>query len=354
MRAVVLVLLVTTSAFAVTTVQFAKRASAERERADAELALRQTTEARVRELEQARSQLEQQLALAQSLTNGPVERAPEHATPPLAPSRVTQSTAEPSGPKAEWTVTRLQPSGDLTNGSGRAMALPRPPASLMRAQARSSVRRMHWDVGKVLGLSDEETEKLLNLLADQQARQFDARMERGDFQSVRQAMEDARARNDAEIAQLIGPHRMQQWMEYQSTLAERSQIASLDAQFETAGMPLTADQRTQLVEALLEAKKQFPPPPPAQGTLTEDVIAQNQQWQEEVNRAVLERARSILSREQYEHYVALNEWQSQMRQLAIGRAGARGLAAPAPGGAAPIMFSTFNGVVAEAPPPPPR
>jgi hypothetical protein len=63
-----------------------------------------------------------------------------------------------------------------------------------------------------------------------------------------------------------------------------------------------------------------------------------------------ERARSILSSEQYEHYREYQEWQQQMRQFALRnlpvRAAQPGAPAPAPG---LTVFSTVPAVVATEP-----
>src|SRR5215471_15543411 len=65
MKALIPLLLVSTSALAVTTVQFAHRASTERKRAEDALAADRQHQLRIRELEKERGTLDQQLMDAQ-------------------------------------------------------------------------------------------------------------------------------------------------------------------------------------------------------------------------------------------------------------------------------------------------
>ena len=327
MKALVLILLATTSALAVTTVQFAKRANAERERARAELALRQEHEQRLRDLERTQANLQQELANAHEQ----VERL----------TKLAQSASRPQSPRASapgelnarsFERADSQGGGVVSQVMSNAPAArlgPIPPPPFMRAQLRASTRRLYQDAGKFLGLTQEESDKLLDLLTEQQTRGFGER-----------AMPRDPAENRAEIEALIGPARMAQWEQYQKTLPERMQVNALNSQFESAGMPLTEDQRIQLVNVMTETRQQLPPPA-ATGVLTEEGMSQHQQWQDEFNRLVMERARSILNSEQYEHYRQYQEWQQQMQKFAL-RNLPRPPAQPGAPGAQPSV--TFFGV----------
>lgn len=323
MKALVLILLATTSALAVTTVQFAKRASAEHERAEAERALRQDHEKRLRDLERMQSDLQQQLANARDRVET-LTRVAQSASRALSAGVTGASGARAQSLEKVESQRAGLASRVVTNGPGQALAAPMPPPPFMRAQLRASTRRLYQDAGKFLGLTKEESEKLLDLLTEQQT------------SAIGRAPQDL-AKNKAEIEALIGPGRMAQWEQYQKTLPERMQVSALSSQFEGAGMPLTDDQRTQLVNAMIETRQQLPPPPAAPGVLTEEAVSQHQQWQDEFNRLMTERARSILNSEQYEHYREYQEWQQQMRQFAL-----RNLPRPAqPGASGPAQGFTF-------------
>src|SRR5262249_55489601 len=92
MKALIPLLLVSTSALAVTTVQYAQRASAERKRADEIFAVSQKHEARIRELEKERGALDRELVEAQRPAVAAVP------TPSIAPGSHAVSALQRVGP----------------------------------------------------------------------------------------------------------------------------------------------------------------------------------------------------------------------------------------------------------------
>jgi hypothetical protein len=344
MKALIPLLIVSTSALAVTTVQFAHRASTEGKRADDALVLSEKHEARIHELEKAQGTLAQQLVDAQqaapiidTATTSGRRAAPNAAQAPLrvAPPQVaTLSRAPDSAKEVQWMARPFSP----TQQSPAAQRY-------MRAQMKAVMRRQYGDVGPALGLSQEQATKLIDVLADPQARMpaVDLRKMPVDRASMLQVAADAQKRTDAAVAAVIGENKLPQWQEYQKTMPERSQVNMVRDQMQQMGTPLTDDQRAQLVDILVEQHQLNPRPEMQQlSSLPPDETYQaSMKWQDESDKTFLERAKSVLTKEQYEQYRDFQEWQSEMRNNAfrnfrpgmpvnqsvpVGEAGAVGLA----------------------------
>ena len=95
---------------------------------------------------------------------------------------------------------------------------------------------------------------------------------------------------------------------------ERAQVGELREQLDDSGAPLSEDQRSQMLAAMLEEKQRQPRPTPVEGASREDTIAQQNQWQEEYERNVSERAKQVLTADQYEAYREYLEWNADMRK----------------------------------------
>jgi hypothetical protein len=232
----------------------------------------------------------------------------------------------------------------------------------MRTQMRGSIRRLYEDVGRDLSLSKEQADKLVDLIADQQSRPLaQGRPMPTDRASALQALRDMQAQNNKEIAALIGDAKMAELKEYQQTLPQRSQVDTVGQQLSAAGLPLSVDQRGDLVSAMVAEAKANPRPTPVPGMAPEDVQKQMNEWQDGYDKSVSERAKQVLSSEQYERYHDYEEWTAEMRRNmpvpVPGRdfrwfAGSGGSLTPPPGAAVtvgPIMMSTDS--VSTTPPP---
>jgi hypothetical protein len=350
MKTPTLILVVATTGLAVACVQFARQAASEKARADAQLAVRQKQDARIRDLERAQANLERQLLEAQRprMSEPPVAmRVPPPTSPGPATSRVEARQGEQG---AGVTAVRRPPfmRGPMDSAAGR---------KFMRTQVRDNIRRLYGDAGRELNLPQEQADQLIELLADQQTRNFDERRQLpADRASARQ---DLQEQNTKEIASLIGSDRMAEWKAYQDTLPQRSQVGVIGQQLDQAGVPLSADQRSQLVTAMVEESQRNPQPTAVQGMAPEDVMKQQNEWQDAYGKAVSDRAKQLLSSEQYDRYHQYEEWMAEMRRNLPrpmnGGGSTRMIAGGtvAPGTGPVIMFQPAEGAAA-APPPAPR
>lgn len=137
----------------------------------------------------------------------------------------------------------------------------------MRVQQRSMMGRTYPGLTQELGLTTEQTEQFLDLLADQQLRNseqaemvwdtdnVDAATLKERQQKMQQRWLEMQQKNEAEMATLLGPDKVQAWKEYQSTLPARHQAAQLSATLASRGVALTEEANRAVVKAYAEAQK---------------------------------------------------------------------------------------------------
>jgi hypothetical protein len=123
------------------------------------------------------------------------------------------------------------------------------------AQMRLQVRQVYPDLGKALGLTSTELAALLDLLARhmevQMTRSFDPASGSEARQDEQRTLVAQQQANQAEIEQLLGPARNEQWKDYQSTLAGRQRVVQLRTMLANTEHPLAAQQEASLLETAL-------------------------------------------------------------------------------------------------------
>lgn len=186
----------------------------------------------------------------------------------------------------------------------------------MKSRTKAAMRRLHADVGSALGLSDEQANELMDLLAEQQTRMTDRLRASAEGQPPKPLdIRDVQQKNNAEIAALIGQDKMDEWNAYQQSLPDRSQVNMVNQQLTEAGVPgMTDSQRSEMLAAVTEERQRLPRPAAFAGMTPEEQFAQSNEWQAEYDKALLERAKSILSSEQYAAYKEFQDFQAEMRK----------------------------------------
>jgi hypothetical protein len=213
--------------------------------------------------------------------------------------------------------------------------------NFMRTRMKSSIRRLYGDAGQALGLSDEKGKQLLELLADQQTRNMGGPPKLAEGQTFQQYAQETQKKNAQEITNLIGADKADEWAAYEKTLPQRSQLGVVADQLDQAGLPMSESQRTEMLAAISEETQRLPPRPSfQQGVPPEEMLAQMNQWQTEYDKALMDRAKTVLNTDQYKAYKEYQDWQTEMRNnMPRGPNGA-------PGGVVMRSFSSSNGVVA--------
>lgn len=173
------------------------------------------------------------------------------------------------------------------------------------SQQRMRLKRTYTDVAEELDLSAAETEKLFDILVEQQL-------------GGRNGSEEA-------LRALLGPGRQNKWQEYQQTLSARNRAVEMTGMLAISGHPLTEAQRRPLTEALIDEEKyvrqqQSVLSRPA--LMTPEFRAQQREEevnrQEESNRRYLDAAAPYMSPQQLALVRETLEW-----QIAMSRASAR-------------------------------
>lgn len=234
----------------------------------------------------------------------------------LSSSAVVAAEPQPQG----WTAIQS------ATASGNATAVvapffgpmtPKSPAAqrYLKWENRGLVLRQNEGLAEALRLTPQEAEKLYDVLADQMTRMRVApRMALNDINAMRKQAEEIKARDDAEIAKVIGQNRMPLWKDFQESLVYRAQVQNVRDQLQMMGVPLSDDQRQQLLDMFLQ-DRQLPYPRPEENASTsiEERIAQSNKWQEENDRKQLERMKPVLTKEQYSRYADYQAYMAEMR-----------------------------------------
>jgi hypothetical protein len=297
-------LAVSTLAFAGSTIYLWVQLDEERARADEVTALTRRLNDRVAELEKARGDFERM-------------RLADIASP--LPGRALESVAG---------VTAPAKSGDATVASATAQfEFPRPDRSpgyqkMMRAQMRANNRRMYADIGATLGLSQEETGKLIDLLTDQQLANMTRARDTpsGREEDMQQQWDRIRREQHAEIANLLGADKAEGFRKYQESLPARGEVEMIARQLDGSDAPLKDEQRKRLIAIITEERGRIPMPQIDQVSDPEAHAKAANDWQEDYEQRVNAQARAILDNEQYDAYSEYQQWQREMReQFAVSR-----------------------------------
>lgn len=190
---------------------------------------------------------------------------------------------------------------------------------MLRAQQRLSLHHSHADLPALLQIPKEQAEQLLDLLAEQQVRWQVAGRPMASKQPNAEAMQqyaekvrETREANDAEIAALLGAAKFQEWKEYEQNAMARFQIQRLQQQLPPDAR-LQPDQRRMLVSALAteqrrlleERAREIPPNAVPDENWQRRMQEGHAQRMASMNERLLERAASILSPKQLEHFEVL-------------------------------------------------
>ena len=327
MKPSMLGLLIAAGAFGASTVYLGVQLNEERERADQILAESRSLSARIADLEKARAELEALRAVSVEplpLPAGMAAGAPRGGALPDAQAAAPDQTA----PGAESRGFRPGPPPERSEAFQK----------MVRTQIRGNNKRIYADIGKKLGLSQEEANKLIDLITDQQVSTMDrVRQERGTGQAPTDRasmMEKIQQENLAQITNLIGGDKIELYKQYQDTLPARQEVEVLSRQLEGNDAGLSNDQRDRMITALAEERSRVPAPKLAESASPEEYSKAMTAWQEDYNERSATRARSILTGAQLTAYSEYQQWSKEMRQNFAARRAARGGGSGGPPGTA--------------------
>jgi DNA-binding protein Fis len=123
------------------------------------------------------------------------------------------------------------------------------------AQMRVQIRQAYPDLGKALGLTSAESEAFFDMLGrhmeEQMTRSFEPASSPEAREEQRRAVNAQQQASQAEIEQLLGPTRNEQWKDYLATLEGRQRVVQLRTMLANTEHPLTAQQEAPLLDTVL-------------------------------------------------------------------------------------------------------
>lgn len=300
-------------------------------------------QARLHELEQQRATIPSPFRRSNVATadSPPPRTAPaaNPAEPPAAPPPLI-------APVNEAATSTERPAGRLGFARRNQELLQDPQyREAFLTQQRHVLARMHPDLRAALGLQPAEAERLLDMLAEHQAETMamrppfrpDMRPDEMAIQDWRRQMEERHHEQEAEIAAVLGEHRLQEWRDYQSSLGARTQLRELRLTLAESGIPLRQDQVEPLVQAVAAELQRRAGAghqslqrraPSRGGAMQGAALTQDLDAVAEANRQLVEQARSILTTEQLRYFEDMlrNELQLQratQQMLSVAQPAAR-------------------------------
>jgi hypothetical protein len=222
---------------------------------------------------------------------------------------------------------------------------------MLRAQLRAMLPLQFPDIGKELGLSPADTEKLLDMLVKHQLSITgdalnllggNGSQDVAAMQESRRKVQEQQRSNQAELATLLGD-KMPRYEAYQRTLPLRQQVSQLKTALGTGNNALSDTQGQQLIAALAAEQtliqqerrnaprqQQLPGPPDPQAA-----VQQQLERAAEDNRRMVSAARSHLNPQQLDGYRRMLEQQQDLQRTVIRSIGAQGSGNAPPAAAAP-------------------
>jgi hypothetical protein len=209
---------------------------------------------------------------------------------------------------------------------------------MMRTQQGMNTRRMYGDLTKELGLSQAQTDKVMEILIDRQMGATEKTMDavnEGDPARAEQAgaeAEQAIADYDAQLTAVLGADGMAKLTEYERTTGDRMAMQQFTQSFSSAGQPLDDAQRTGLLQIMKEERLKTPAGPldignknvtaALRGMQSDEAMEQALETQRQLQQRVLSRAHTVLTPDQMVTFESAQKQQMQMQEMGakMGRA----------------------------------
>ena len=200
----------------------------------------------------------------------------------------------------------------------------------MRSQQMLGIRMMYGDLAKELALSAQESEQLLEVLADRQMDMSAAGMKaldpnNPDSEAEKQRLAENTKRYDDQIKAMLGDDKYAQLKTYEGSMGDRFMLQQFEGQFGAAGAPLESNQKQQLLTLMREERVKTPPDSnlantsnPAQqmeALKDPEKIDRYVNSQQEFQKRVLERSRQILNADQVAAFEKVQQQQLEFMRM---------------------------------------
>lgn len=184
----------------------------------------------------------------------------------------------------------------------------------MRVQQLVGIRMMYGDAAKELGLTPEDAEQLMEILADRQMdisasamANMDSNAPDKDTQTKKLA--ETQKRYTEQLQSVLGEERYKKFQAYEGSIGDRFMLQQFEGQFAASGSPLEVAQKDKLLGLMREERVKTPadakslmnntnPQQQMEALQSDEAIGKFVSGQEEFNRRVLNRARDVLNADQ--------------------------------------------------------
>ena len=198
---------------------------------------------------------------------------------------------------------------------------------LMRTQQSAGTRLMYGDFAKELGLSEDQANKVMELLAARQAAANELALNGVAGEKTDPAKTAEVAAYDAKINALLGPEKAAKLNEYERTSGDRMAVRQYERSLTKAGLPLDETQSASLLQIMKEERMKAPANPLESGgknplaamAAMQDgaALEQSLQTQRELQERVLARAHTVLSPDQMGAFESAQKQQLQMQEMGV-------------------------------------
>lgn len=317
-------------------------------------------------------ELQSQLAAQQQLPRISNSFSPPPPAPPAeviqpVQSAVTRPAVRPGPESPQPTVISPERSAQMRHRFvNRQRELLNDPEyrQAMRTQQRFSMQQVHPDLARELNIPQEQADRLLDLLVDQQLRNMERPQDfpvdraptQAEMAQMQKNMQQRQLADRAEIGALLGSNGQQQWQDYENSMGARMRVRQLSSALDNAGNPLRDDQRQPLRDALAQFElhaREVRQTPVGTRDFAGMTAADRLAWQEEQlerTEQSYERAREsvshILTSQQLQTYRDLQEQELAMRRASLRMQRAQ---MEAGGEAANIAFSSGHSLTPGGP-----
>jgi hypothetical protein len=178
--------------------------------------------------------------------------------------------------------------------------------SAIRAQQRSMAMQMYGDLLRSWHLSAVTSDRVLDLLAEQQLREIDRALAASDAANQGPETQPGGARRGAQsdatgddLSALLTETQRTQLSQQQATLGERATVSSLADELSLAQMPMTDSQQQQLIQVMYDERTAVPAPNVDNTSVNSpDTKRALDDWQSALDQRVHDRAATILTSDQ--------------------------------------------------------
>jgi hypothetical protein len=210
--------------------------------------------------------------------------------------------------------------------------------SALRGQQRSGVLQMYGDLLRSWHLSADKSDRVLDLLAEQQLQEMEQLLNASDpglTGATKASTEATVSANNDELNAVLSDQQSKELQRQRDSLSERLTVGSLADELSLAQMPLTDGQREQLTQVMVDERKAVPAPDvssfPANSPDAERML---EDWQSALDQRVQDRAATVLTNDQQRRFEQFLSRQREARN-AFAAFGAPQGGGNAAGGAPP-------------------